>query len=173
MKRLKNEEGVALITVLLFSMVAFGVVTGAYYMVTSHSKLSGMSKRYISEIEVARGVASYVIGELKNGTLQCNNGNTCCSTPPCTGGLTGTPATCQSGKTIDIHGAICAALGKTASSNGCNNVTACMMSRTDYTEIDPARAAPNDGVKVSVYSINVKSNKPSGETADIDVVVRL
>ena len=169
---LKNQQGVALITVLLFSMVAFGVVTGAYYMVTSHSKLSGMNKRYISEVEVARGVASYVIGELKNGTATCG-ANLCCPSPPCNGGMTGTPPVCQANKTFDIHGAICTALGRSTTSTGCTNVTACMLSQTDYTEINPGKPGSDKAVKVSVHTINVQSTNSAGEKADIDFILRM
>ena len=170
MNILKNQQGIALITVLLFSMVAFGVVTGAYYMVTSHSKMSGMNQRYLSEIEVARGIAEYVVGELKNGTAKCNTGSPCCSTASCSGGL---PSSGTCSNTIDIHGAVCTALGRTSAGNSCNNVTACMMSKQDYTEINPNKPGADKSVKVSVYSINVQSTKPSGEKANIDFVVRM
>ena len=172
MNILKNQQGIALITVLLFSMVAFGVVTGAYYMVTSHSKISGMNKRYMSEIEVARGIAEYVVGELKNGTATCNTGSPCCSATSCKDGLSSS-GICQPGKTIDIHGAVCTALGRTSAGNSCDNVTACMMSKNDYTEINPNKFGADKSVKVSVYSINVQSKKPSGEKANIDFVVRM
>jgi len=172
MKLLRNEQGVALITVLLFSMVAFGVVTGAYFMVTSHSKLSGMEKRYVSELETARGVASYVIGEIKNGSLTCG-ANNCCPAPPCQAGLNNATGLCQANKTIDIHGAICAALNRTPTATGCTNITACLMSQTDYTEINPGASAPDNAVQVSVFTVNVQAKSNSGEKANIDFVLRM
>lgn len=161
MNLIRNEKGVALITVLLFGLVAFGVVMGTYFMVTSGSGMSGMNKRYISELDVAKGVSDYTIGELVRSTLRCNGTN-------CTGDNDLSNG-CAAASTIDIPAAVCTALGKQLNAPGCNALTACFISESNITEID----ATGNPVNITLVSINVNSVKPSGEQANIDFVLRL
>lgn len=163
MNILDNEKGVALITVLLFSLIAIGVVTGAYYMTLSATRTSGIEKRYVSELDVNKGTSDFIIGRLLRNNLQCNGGNTCVGDT--------TPASCAAASTIDISSTVCAALGKQTTANGCENLTACYMSLTTITEIDPITSATNI---IELVSVNVVSTNPDrGERADIDFVVRI
>jgi len=163
MKILHNEKGMALITVLLFGLVAFGVVAGAYFMTLTGTRMSGVEKRYISELDAGKGVSDYVMGRLVQANLRCNGGNTCVGDT--------TPDTCAAASTIDISSTVCAALGKQTNANGCVDLTACYMSITTINEIDPITS---DTLIIDLVSINVNSSNPvRGEQANIDFVLRV
>ena len=60
MRRVKNERGMALAMVLVFSVICLAVMAALIYMVTSGTKLSGGQKRYYSAVEAAKGGADIV-----------------------------------------------------------------------------------------------------------------
>ena len=55
MRRVKNEMGMALAMVLVFSVICLAVMSALIYMVTSGTRLSGGQKRYYSAVEAAKG----------------------------------------------------------------------------------------------------------------------
>src|SRR6266480_3262592 len=55
MKNLKNEQGVALVTALLLTMIALAVIMALLYMITWQTKLSAAHKRYKTAIEASQG----------------------------------------------------------------------------------------------------------------------
>lgn len=57
MKCLKNEKGIALVMVLIFSVIALAIMAGLIYMVTSGTQISGMEKRYKTALEAGYGGA--------------------------------------------------------------------------------------------------------------------
>jgi hypothetical protein len=57
MKKLKNEDGVALVTSLLLTLLALAFIMALLYMVTWQTKLSAAHKRYKTAIEASQGGA--------------------------------------------------------------------------------------------------------------------
>lgn len=55
MKLIRNQQGVALLTALLMSLVIMAMVTGTLYFVTQSTKMSGAGKRYATAEEAAEG----------------------------------------------------------------------------------------------------------------------
>ena len=60
MRRVKNERGMALAMVLVFSVICLAVMAALIYMVTSSTRFSGGQKRYYSALEAAKGGAEIV-----------------------------------------------------------------------------------------------------------------
>jgi len=70
MKRMRNERGMALAMVLVFSVICLAVMAALIYMVTSRTRFSGAQKRYYSAFEAAKGGADIlyeVIGAAAGG----------------------------------------------------------------------------------------------------------
>ena len=142
-----NEKGVALVTTLLMSFIAIGLVALAFFLGIKGTRMSGMGKRYITELDTAKGASQYIMAALRAASLTCNNGGACVADPTCANGAS----------TIDIHPNVCASLGKT----GCANIAACYLSTT----------VNGDDTMVS---INIRSNNPNtGEQAVVDFVYKL
>jgi Flp pilus assembly pilin Flp len=57
MKYLKNEQGIALVTSLLLTLIALAMIMTMLYMITWQTKLSGANKRYKSALEASQGGA--------------------------------------------------------------------------------------------------------------------
>lgn len=55
MKFLKNQDGVALVTSLMLTLVSLTIVMALLYMVTQSAKVSGANKRYKTAIEASYG----------------------------------------------------------------------------------------------------------------------
>ncbi|HQB39162.1 MAG TPA: hypothetical protein PL053_07780 [Deltaproteobacteria bacterium] len=55
MKFLKNENGVALVTALMLTLISLGIVMSLMLMVTRSTVVSGMNKRYKTSVEAAYG----------------------------------------------------------------------------------------------------------------------
>lgn len=56
----KSNNGLALITTLLLSIIALLIVGAAYYLLTSGTKISGIQSRYTTALEAAKGATDYV-----------------------------------------------------------------------------------------------------------------
>ena len=117
-----NENGVALVTVILLGFMAMGLVSVAYHLATINVSSERTSARYSIELEASKGVSDYVMGQMLNNTLTCNSGAVC------VGDADGdpTPGNCDVGSQIDIAPGVCNALGKV----GCGNISACFLSST-------------------------------------------
>lgn len=72
MESRKNEKGIALITTLILGLVALTFIGALLYMLTSESTTSGISKRYSTALEAAKGASEYVISSLLADTLECS-----------------------------------------------------------------------------------------------------
>ncbi len=57
MKIVKNEKGIALVTVLVMSAIALAVMAQLIYFVTQGTRISGMEKRYKTALEAGMGSA--------------------------------------------------------------------------------------------------------------------
>ncbi len=146
-----NNKGFALVTTLLLGLVAMALVSLAFYMTLINTQMSGMEKRYSNELNAAKGVADYVMAELRNENLTCNGGN------PCADNTAALPA-CSVDATIDLDSNVCDALGKTTA---CTNITACYLNKTTVDDTDL--------ISISVTTTNPTSN----EKADVDFVYKV
>ena len=72
MNRKDSEKGIALITTLILGLVALTFIGALLYMLTSESSTSGISKRYSTALEAAKGASEYVISSLLADTLECS-----------------------------------------------------------------------------------------------------
>lgn len=109
-----NNKGYALLTVMLISTVAMIFITTILFTLNQHTMASGKAKAYKKELQAAKGVSTYILAALKNGSLTCNNMDPC------------TP-----GDTIDLHGGVCTAMGKT----NCENISATYLQKAIETSV--------------------------------------
>lgn len=65
-KIINNEKGIALITTLAFSLISITFISIATYMVLSGTKVSGLENRYLSTLDIAKGVSSYAMNSIDN-----------------------------------------------------------------------------------------------------------
>jgi len=63
------RKGIALVTVLILSFIALLFVALLLFMVSRSSQIGGMEKRYTSSLEVAKGVASYLMELMEENAL--------------------------------------------------------------------------------------------------------
>lgn len=146
-----NDKGVALVTTLVLSIIAMALVSIVYLVVTAGIKMSGVEKRYITELDAAKGVAEYVMATLLTENLTCNG-----STNPCV-----SDATCTNpSSNIYIHPNVCTALNKP----NCANISACYLNATPVDPLYPSK---------KVVSVRVLSNNPSNEQTLIEFVYNL
>lgn len=64
MKTLNNEDGIALVTALLFTLISLGMVMALLFMVLQQTKLSGAHKRYKNSLEASHGGLQLITKEL-------------------------------------------------------------------------------------------------------------
>jgi len=55
MKRLKNQKGIALVTVFILTAIMLGMITSLIYMITVGTQISGIEKRYKTALEAGLG----------------------------------------------------------------------------------------------------------------------
>lgn len=60
MRYLKNENGIAMITALMFTMIALAMTMGLLYMVLVKTRMSGAEKRYRSSYEASYAAATKI-----------------------------------------------------------------------------------------------------------------
>jgi hypothetical protein len=97
--------------------------------------MSGQDKKYLTELEAAKGASEFIMASLRNDTLTCNSN-----------------AACSAGDAIDIDGSICTAVGKT----GCNDISATYLSSIDETSAGTITATI---VAVQVESLHTNSSE--------------
>jgi hypothetical protein len=61
-----NEEGVALLTTLMLTVLGFGVVTTLLYMVTQGTKTTRLEQEYATALDAAKGGADIIINMMEN-----------------------------------------------------------------------------------------------------------
>jgi hypothetical protein len=81
------NRGFALVTTMLLSFIAMGVIISLHFVINQGSDISSVSKSYESAKEAARGIAEYVMEEIileetfdASGNIVlpiCNGGNAC------------------------------------------------------------------------------------------------
>ncbi len=67
MNRMRNEKGVALLTVMLMSIVALALTAGLLYMLARGGYLSGMQKQYRTALEAGVGGANVTFRTIAAG----------------------------------------------------------------------------------------------------------
>lgn len=85
----KNNKGLALITTLLLSVIALLIVSAAYYLLTSGTKISGIQSRYTTALEASKGAADYVINVILDKFDNISSEEAACSSLAECGGYTG------------------------------------------------------------------------------------
>lgn len=150
------NKGFALVTTLLLSFIAMGVILSLHYMLNKGSYISEVSKSYESAKEAARGIAEYVMEEIILEETFDSTGKIVL--PICSGG-----SNCVAGSSVDL---------KSYSQLGSYNCSATILSA-------PFEKEQNLGNGVtgyySVYSYTVTAtdiNNPNNR-AVIDVVFEL
>lgn len=63
MKKLKNEEGIALVTALMFTLICLGIVAALMQMLLLQTKVSAVEKSYRNSLEAAYGGTELVTRE--------------------------------------------------------------------------------------------------------------
>jgi hypothetical protein len=83
---IKNEKGIALITALMFTLLALGIITALLYMVNRGTKISAANKSYKTSLEASYGAADLVTRDIlplifKNYTSAASIGQVAASFP--------------------------------------------------------------------------------------------
>lgn len=63
-KLLNNEQGVALVTALLLTLISLGIIMALFTMITSGIKLTGAQKRYRTALEATHGGTEVAIKDI-------------------------------------------------------------------------------------------------------------
>jgi|WetSurSiteA1Bulk_404760.scaffolds.fasta_scaffold01937_4 hypothetical protein len=63
---LRNEKGIALVTVLILSLIALTIISTLIFMVTQGTKVSGFYKRYATSLDAGYGGAEIVTSLVNN-----------------------------------------------------------------------------------------------------------
>lgn len=74
----KNNSGIALITALMFTLIALGIILATYQLVQRGTELSGLFKRYRTAMEAAMGsyeffTKEFIVKTLEGETLNLND----------------------------------------------------------------------------------------------------
>ncbi|SHO45725.1 hypothetical protein [Desulfopila aestuarii] len=142
-----NESGFALLAVLIIGMISMVLVSTLFFVLLMHTQMSGKDKRYLNELETAKGTSEFIMASLRDASLTCNSGN------PCT-----------ANDTIDLHGSICNAMGRTMA---CTGLSATYLSSTLETGV-----AGNPDVRaVAVRVTSTALNTP--ERAVVEFVYKV
>lgn len=74
-KTLHKNSGIALVTALMFTLIALGIILTTYHMIMRSTELSGLFKRYQTAHEAAIGAFEFFTKEFMRRTLQGENMN--------------------------------------------------------------------------------------------------
>lgn len=64
MKALRNENGIALVTSLMLTLISLAIIMALLYMITAGTQLSGMQKRYSTAMEASYGATEIVTKDI-------------------------------------------------------------------------------------------------------------
>ena len=140
-----DENGFALLTVFLIGTISLALVSLVFVLLTMSTRMSGQDKRYLTELEAAKGASEFIMASLRDVSLTCNSN-----------------ATCTAGNSIDLHGSVCTAMGKP----GCNGLSATYLSESSQT----AGGVPT----ITVVAVEVTSTRANGpEKAIVQFVYKI
>src|SRR5512138_531570 len=60
MKKLQNQDGIALITALMFTLISLGMIMALLYYVLAGTRMSGAQKRYRNALEASYGGTEFI-----------------------------------------------------------------------------------------------------------------
>lgn len=63
MRCVRNEDGIALVTALMFTLISLGIIMALMYMIIAGTKMSGSQKRYRNSLEASYGGVALVTKE--------------------------------------------------------------------------------------------------------------
>jgi hypothetical protein len=143
-----DENGFAVLTVFLIGTFTMALVSMVYMLLNLSTHMSGQDKKYLTELEVAKGASEYIMASLRNDSLQCG---------------TGAGTDCTAGDPILFDGSICTPLGKT----GCSGLSATYLSEITH---DPGGSLP----EVTLVAVQVNSTSANtSEQALIQFVYKI
>lgn len=67
---LKNENGIALVTALMLTLISLTMIMALLYMITAGTQLTGAQKRYKTSLAAAQGGADVVIKDILPSIMQ-------------------------------------------------------------------------------------------------------
>ncbi|EDP74487.1 hypothetical protein [Hydrogenivirga sp. 128-5-R1-1] len=72
---MKSQNGIAFVSAVILSFVAMSFIAALMYIITQSVQISGTTKKYVSSLEVAKGIADYIIAHVRQEpvALTCNN----------------------------------------------------------------------------------------------------
>ena len=76
---MRSDKGMTLVSTLVMSFIAVGFIGALLFIITNATQISGSTAKYISALEVAKGVTDYIVSKVNAGTLTCS-GTTCTPT---------------------------------------------------------------------------------------------
>ncbi|WP_457643926.1 hypothetical protein [Persephonella sp.] len=139
-----NEKGIALLTTIILGAVALAFIGALLYMLISGTHMSGVSGRYTTALDAAKGGADLVITKILNNDITCG-GATC---TPC-------PDTPDDQCKIDLQ----------ISNLGNYNVEAYLIGKD---------AVVYGGSNYDLYAIRVIATNPNTrETAEVEFVYKI
>lgn len=150
-----NNKGFALVTVMLLASISMMLIAIGAYLVSSGTVVTGIQKRYQTEVESAAGAAELIMSQLMLDNLRCTAAQANCvvNTSP-------DPVdNCTPGAQIYFAPAVCTSLDKP----NCLNLAACYLSN-DPDPADPAK---------TLVAVKIVSRSDGNESAIIDVVYKL
>ncbi len=77
-RSLREQSGMALITVLLLAVLGSALVIAIFYISKNLTSMTGISSRYSEELEDAKGISNYLAATILSATrdLQCGTNGT-------------------------------------------------------------------------------------------------
>jgi len=64
MRQVKNEKGVALVTALMFTLIALGIIMTLLYMITQGTKMSAANKSYKTSLDASYGATELITKDI-------------------------------------------------------------------------------------------------------------
>ncbi len=158
---MKSEKGVALVTTLVLGLIALTFIGALLYMLTTESGTSGISRRYSTALEAAKGAADFIMESLKAETLICRSVDNSVS---CKCTQLDDNLHCSSNPNVVAN---VIDLGSSFSNLGGYTLASQLLAKETSTQGDET---------IEIYSIRIISTKASGnepEKAEIDFVYKI
>ena len=77
---MEREKGITLISALVMSFIAVAFIGALLFLITNSTQISGVTTKYTSSLEVAKGITDYIVSKIDARSLTCGGGNTCTPT---------------------------------------------------------------------------------------------
>ncbi len=176
-KPLKEEKGIALVTTLMYMVLAFALVMTLMLLVTQGTRLSGVEQRYTTSLEAAKGGTDFLINMIRNNVYAApNNIITSAATP--SGSCLQTKMTDVTPNwTLDPN---CGANASTLSPTDNPDITMALAGNQVWIKIVDTRMTPEDTTATppipayAFYTVNVRAQDPArNEHVEISFLYRM